>query len=148
MVNPEFNSYLKSEYDHIAEAHFKTIDTITAFFRYYILIMSIPISLIAAFIAISQSSNALTEIVGRFTPVLVSIFITISLAGFGVMLYLVNLRMDAILYARTVNSIRKHFYDNVPNYEMDLETKRGRGFYRKPTHSQVIQNGDILAQLL
>lgn len=123
MNNAEFNSYLKSEYDHISEAHFRTIDTITAFFRHYILIMSIPISLIAAFVAITQSNNTPLEIIGEYTPVLIAIFLVISLAGFGVLLYLVNLRMDAILYARTVNSIRKHFYDNVPNYLMSLDSK-------------------------
>ncbi len=123
MSDTEFNDYLKSEYNHIAEAHFRTIDTITAFFRHYILIMSIPISLIAAFVAIAQSNNTTLEIIGKYTPVLIAIFLVISLAGFGVLLYLVSLRMDAILYARTVNSIRKHFYDNVPNDVMSLDLK-------------------------
>jgi len=121
--DPGFDSYLKSEYDHIAEAHFRTIDTITAFFRHYLLIMSIPISLIAAFFAVAQSNDFSFEILGKYTPIVVVIFIIISVAGFGVLLYLISLRMDAILYARTVNAIRKHFYDNVPNYVMDLDLK-------------------------
>lgn len=135
MSDTEFNDYLKSEYEHIAEAHFRTIDTITAFFRHYILIMSIPISLIAAFAAIAQSNNTSLEIIGNYTPVPIAIFLVISLAGFGVLLYLVNLRMDAILYARTINSIRKHFYDNVPNYLMSLDSKI-RTRVLPQTHSQ------------
>lgn len=118
-----FDSYLKSEYDHIAEAHFRTIDTITAFFRYYLLIMSIPISLIAAFSAVAQANNFSLEILGEYKWIVAAIFIIISVAGFGVLLYLINLRMDAILYARQVNAIRKHFYDNVPSYVMDLDVK-------------------------
>lgn len=118
-----FDSFLRSEYDHIAEAHFRTIDTITAFFRYYLLIMSIPISLIAAFSVVAQSNDFSFEILGGYTPIVAAIFIIISVAGFGVLLYLISLRMDAILYARTVNAIRKHFYDNVPTYLMDLDLK-------------------------
>lgn len=120
MNNSEFDSYLKSEYEHIAEAHFRTIDTITAFFRYYLLIMSIPISLIAAFITVGQQNSSTFSMTGWYTPVLVAIFIIISFAGFGVLLYLVNLRMDALLYARTVNALRKHFYDKSP---MELDVK-------------------------
>ena len=118
-----FDNYLKSEYDHIAEAHFRTIDTITAFFRYYLLIMSIPISLIAAFSAVAQQKSFSFEILGGYTPIVATIFIIISVAGFGVLLYLINLRMDAVLYARTVNAIRKHFYDSVPSDVMDLDLK-------------------------
>lgn len=119
----EFDSYLKSEYAHIAEAHFRTIDTITAFFRYYLLIMSIPIGLIVAFITIGEPFTDSFEVLRNYTPVLATICLVISLAGFGVLLHLVSLRMDAILYARTVNAIRKHFYDNVPEYVVDLDTK-------------------------
>ena len=39
------------------------------------------------------------------------VFGIIALIGFLVMLYIINLRSDVILYARTVNSIRKYFYD-------------------------------------
>ena len=32
--------------------------------------------------------------------------------GVCILIYIINLRLDAILYARAVNSIRKYFYDN------------------------------------
>jgi hypothetical protein len=122
-MTADLDDYLKVEYDHIAEAHFRTIDTITAFFRHYLLIMSIPISLMAAFLTLGQQKASTFSIIGWYTPVVASIFAVVALAGFGVLLYLVSLRMDALLYARTVNSIRKHFYDKTPNNVAELGAK-------------------------
>jgi hypothetical protein len=42
-----FNDYLLEEYKNIAEAHFKTIETITEFYKHYFTIVSIPISIFA-----------------------------------------------------------------------------------------------------
>lgn len=116
----DFEEYLKSEYSNIAQAHFTTIDTISAFFRYYLLIMSIPISLIAILLTVIPGGSELTTTLVEFGPVLVVTFFTISLAGFCVMLYITSLRMDVVLYARVVNAIRKHFYDGA---SIDLATK-------------------------
>lgn len=110
----DFREYLVAEYRHIAEAHFRTIEAISSFFRYYLLIMSVPITVVALFIGISNNLQVIVNIVENLRPVLVTTLIVISVVGFLVMLYIVNLRMDVILYARTVNAIRKHFYDQAP----------------------------------
>jgi hypothetical protein len=86
-----FDRYLLSEYDHIAEAHFRVNETITAFFRYYLLIMSIPISIIAAFVAIGLDNNFIVGVIEGYVPVVVAVFLVIGCAGFGVLLYLVTL---------------------------------------------------------
>jgi len=109
-----FEKYLRSEYDHIAEAHFRTIESISAFFRYYLLIVSVPISLIVLVLTISPKPSDLGTLVASLNPLLATVFLVIAVAAFCVMLYLANLRMDALLYARTVNSIRKHFFDRAP----------------------------------
>jgi hypothetical protein len=45
-VTSEFADFQKKvEYEHIAEAHFKTIEAISFFFRYYLLVMSLPVSI-------------------------------------------------------------------------------------------------------
>jgi hypothetical protein len=49
-------------------------------------------------------------VTGNIHLVSVLLFL-ISLIGLGVFMYILNLRLDAILYARAVNGIRKHFYD-------------------------------------
>jgi len=38
----DFNDFLLKEYDNIAQAHFNTKQTLTAFFRYYLLIIALP----------------------------------------------------------------------------------------------------------
>ncbi|GAH97234.1 unnamed protein product, partial [marine sediment metagenome] len=95
----DFKEYLLSEYSNIAQAHFKTIETISTFFRNYLVIVSIPISVLAILISIFAGAEALRTIVLIRVPLSV-ILLAVSLAGVGVLLYIVNLRMDAILYAR------------------------------------------------
>lgn len=125
----DFKEYLLSEYSNIAQAHFKTIDTISTFFRNYLVIVSIPISVLAIFIGIFAGTEALRTVVLIRVP-LSAILLAVSLAGIGVLLYIVNLRMDAILYARTINGIRKYFYDRAA---LDITTKlRTRGLPQSP----------------
>lgn len=114
----KFDRYLLSEYEHIAEAHFKVNDTVTAFFRYYLLIMSLPISVIAALIVVGSNDSFPVGFLEAYVHLVAAVFLVIGCAGFGVLVYLINLRMDGLLYARTVNAIRRHFFDNVPNVDI------------------------------
>lgn len=116
----EFKGYLNAEYRHIAEAHFRTMEAISSFFRYYLLIMSLPITLLALAIGISSQSDKILEAIFNLGPLLSAILFVISLVGFGMLLYIINLRMDAVLYARTINAIRKHFYDG---FDIDINKK-------------------------
>lgn len=52
----EFEDFLLAEYTNIVQAHFKSIETISSFFRYYLLIMSIPLT--AAALIIKSSTTA------------------------------------------------------------------------------------------
>lgn len=115
----DFKEYLLSEYSNIAQAHFKTIDTISTFFRNYLVIVSIPISLVAILVGIFAGSEVFKTIVLFRIPISF-LLLAVSLAGVGVLFYIVNLRMDAILYARTINGIRKYFYDRA---ELDINIK-------------------------
>lgn len=115
----EFREYLLSEYSNIAQAHFKTIDTISTFFRNYLVIVSIPISLVAILVGIFAGSELFKTIMLFRVPVSF-LLLAVSFAGVGVLLYIANLRMDAILYARTINGIRKYFYDGA---ELDINMK-------------------------
>ena len=48
--NEEFNKFQLEEYKNISQAQFKTIETISIFFRHYLLIMSIPIIIAGFFV--------------------------------------------------------------------------------------------------
>lgn len=116
----EFKDFSLAEYNNIAQAHFKSIETISTFFRYYLLIMSIPLSAIAIISRIGPSKTQLISVISQYKLPLSIVLFGISLIGFGVFCYIVNLRLDAVLYARVVNGIRKFFYDN---FEEDINLK-------------------------
>jgi uncharacterized HAD superfamily protein len=63
----------------------------------------------------SNNDSLSVLLTGEAPPLLydtLSIYLLIvSIVGFAFSLYIVNLRHDAILYARTVNTVRKYFYD-------------------------------------
>jgi len=106
-----FEQYLLAEYDHIADAHFKTIDAISTFFKHYLVIVSIPVSAFALLLSRQFAANQLSELLIRFGSVLCLLLIAVAVVGLGVFIYIINLRLDAMLYARTINGIRKYFYD-------------------------------------
>ena len=53
MSRDNLGEYLRGEYQNIAQAHFRTMEAISSFFRYYLLIMSAPIPVLALFISVS-----------------------------------------------------------------------------------------------
>jgi hypothetical protein len=116
-----FERYLLAEYQNIAEAHFRTIGAISAFFRYYLLIAALPITLLGVLIGFTSAQYLPLSLQTLFTfwPIFSVTFLIVALVGFLVLLYIVNLRMDVLLYARTVNGIRKYFYDRG---EIDIDT--------------------------
>jgi uncharacterized HAD superfamily protein len=110
-----FDEYLLQEYSVISEAHFKTIDSISSFFKNYLILMAIPITLLGSVLGLkntvllNQSSNQVSDQMYFYAC---NILIVISLIGMLLFFYIANLRFDAILYARTINGIRKYFYDS------------------------------------
>ena len=106
----DFDKFQHEEYKHIAEAHFRTIEAISSFFRYYLIIMSVPLTAAGIFFAFTDNVGDQFD---DILPYAAMVFGIIALIGFLVMLYIINLRSDVIWYARTVNSIRKYFYDRV-----------------------------------
>jgi len=106
----DFNNFLQSEYNSVAQAHFNTNQSISSFFNYYILILSISItggSAIANFYLKQQSTPSFATL-AWFTSIGL---IVIALIGLALLGYISNLRFDTILYARSVNGIRKFFFD-------------------------------------
>jgi len=115
-----FGDFLLAEYSNIAQAHFKTLETISAFFQHYLTIVSVPIALIVVFVNFGIGKEAFINIVPKLSPFFVVLFFIISLIGLCVLCYIVGLRLDALLYARTINGIRKYFYDTE---RLDLQYK-------------------------
>lgn len=118
-----FQEYQKLEYERVAEAHFKTIDAISSFFRYYLIVMSLPATAVAFFLSRQEDDTqvVLLKLSPQVEATLGGALIVVAAVGLCLMLYVMNLRMDGILYARAVNAIRKYFYDDSC---IDLTTKQ------------------------
>jgi uncharacterized HAD superfamily protein len=111
-VTSAFVEFQKVEYARIAEAHFKAIEAITFFFRYYLLVMSLPVSIAAVLFSFAARGldfdRATVITLFEFTS---PILMVVGFVGFCMLMYIINIKMDVVLYSRVVNSIRKFFYD-------------------------------------
>ena len=116
----EFNNFQLEEYKNISQAHFKTIETISIFFRHYLLIMSIPIIVAGFFVQVKEPTKSFAQYYQIFAIVL----IIIASIGVCMLGYIIVLRMDGVLYARTVNGVRKYFYNKISkDFERIINTK-------------------------
>jgi len=108
-----FEEFLRAEYQNLAQAHFNTINTISEFFKQYILILSLPISIAVVFLKPTElKTSGVLDYLRNHPSIPLSLFLLVVVVGLWVMGYVVNLRFDAILYARAVNGIRKLFYES------------------------------------
>lgn len=105
-------AFMLEEYKNLSEAHYNTTESISNFFKHYLLIVSVPITLL------SLSEKFLDKGKGLQVFPIGIVCLLISLVGFFVCAYVINLRCDAILYARAVNGLRNYFIEKakIPYY--------------------------------
>jgi hypothetical protein len=107
--NPATKDFLLMEYQQIAAAHFQDQTTKINLYQYYVALVTVPISLIAAAIGLRGSTPELSSMDMQEIGVIV---IIVSVAAFMLMNMIMDVRFEALTYAKTVNMIRKWFYDN------------------------------------
>lgn len=113
----DFTQFQLKEYENISQAHFKTNEVLATFYRYFLLITAIPITTIGIAVinnsdgGMSSESRALVQYIFGISALLLSV------VGAAVISYIEGLRLDAILYARVVNSIRDYFFKKKGNEE-------------------------------
>lgn len=105
----DFSDFLINEYNNIAAAHFRSKESIASFFRYYLIVMAIPITAFSVFEHLDESGKYVSCLGNDIILFLVSL---IGLIGFFLFLYVINQKFTSILYARTVNGIRCYFYND------------------------------------
>jgi uncharacterized HAD superfamily protein len=106
------DDFLLAEYSSITQAYFNTTTTIATFFRNYLLIVGLPVPVLGFLLTqFTKAGGTLPPIPDEIAFLIPLIGCVIGVLGLCVMVFIVNLRLDAILYARTVNGIRKRFYD-------------------------------------
>ncbi|MFZ1805788.1 MAG: hypothetical protein WAU36_01120 [Cyclobacteriaceae bacterium] len=104
MTNLE--EFLFKEYENISRAHFEAQKQFALFFRYYTIFFSVPIVLLAL---LKDSNGFMTiEMFGV-------LLIILGIIGFLFYLVTIDLKHDAVLYARTVNGVRYYFLQGINN---------------------------------
>jgi hypothetical protein len=113
VAQEQLADFLKIEYNNIAQAHFNINTAVGEFFKAYIALVSLPISLGVIFAkpADLQSGGMLDFLKTNAAVVAIGLSF-VWLIGLMVLGYLISLRCDSLLYARTVNGIRNYFYSS------------------------------------
>jgi hypothetical protein len=115
-MKEKFKDFQLEEYKNISTAHFETNKQIGIFFRYFLLIASAP-ALIFVWFGKDNPHFIDNLLEGTKDAISTNLFIGffllfISIIGVLSSFYLVSLKLDALLYARTVNGVRKFFFDH------------------------------------
>lgn len=112
---PDFNDFMITEYEKIADAHFETSKQASTFYNYYLLILAAP-AIIGTFIQSDKLAKLIINENNEFTTLrylIIGLLFGVSLVGLLISFIVVKFQHDATLYARVVNGIRKHFYSTL-----------------------------------
>ena len=99
----DITDFMLEEYKNISSAFFDISSKVVSFFKYILIIYSVPI------IALNEPISTISRI--KRSDINPIIFIGISIIGLFVLMYIIKLRNEALLYARTINGVRRFFYD-------------------------------------
>ncbi len=107
-----FDKFQLEEYRNISTAHFESIKQISIFFRYYLIILAAPVFILNLFSDLDGGFKIFLEGSASKSSynLVCAYFFAISMIGFMFLIYIINLRLDAILYAKVVNKVRNYFY--------------------------------------
>ncbi len=97
-------AYLLKEYEVISNAHFEAKATSTAFFRYYLILMSAPFVVFALYdVPVVKDFESIPDFAGL-------VILIAGIIGHGMAWHHAELKIDATLYARVCNGLRRYFY--------------------------------------
>ena len=108
-MNKDSSDFMITEYDRISAEYLGLQGQVNDWFKAFLTIVGFPLTVLAATLKlgsadISASLNFLPDIVA-------AVLILVSLLGFFVTVTIIAMRMEMILYMRTINIIRRYFGD-------------------------------------
>lgn len=104
-MNKDASDFALEEFEKIAGAYFDLGHQINEWFRLYVALIGLPITAFAAFWRFGDTS---WEELAQLIPVVLFIM---SLLGMIVCAIVVSSRFEMILYARTLNGVRRYFIE-------------------------------------
>jgi hypothetical protein len=118
-VNDEF---MLKEYESIAAAHFDSQAGLRQQFRFYLIVVAVPLTVLGFALNRPAGSGLQVKDIGLLTlpPLVSSVFAGIGFLGMLLSLAMIHTAFDSVLYARTVNGVRKYFADRALQLGVDL----------------------------
>lgn len=107
MPENDFSDFLLKEYENIAQAFFNSREVLAKWVKYYLVVMAAPFSFIA-FIYKDKPEKFNIFALPDTLSILIAV---IGLIGLFLAFIIVESGVDSVLYARSVNGIRKYFID-------------------------------------
>jgi hypothetical protein len=126
MANKDLTDFLLTEYENIAKAFFNSYDIGARWVKYYLTILAVPFSFIAL---IYHSKPEQFDLFNLSTSIAI-LLLLIGAVNIFVSYVVIDLKLDSVLYARTVNGIRKYF--------IEQGIKNGQFEPNKPIRSYIV----------
>jgi hypothetical protein len=108
-MNKDASDFMIQEYDRISTAYFGLRDQVNEWFKIYVTLIGLPLTVLAAVTNISAGSTNTN--LSSIPTIVSSLLAVVSLLGVFVTFSIISMRMEMILYARTINGIRRFFAD-------------------------------------
>jgi len=106
-MNKDASEFMIQEYDRISAAYFGLRDQVNEMFKAYLTLIGFPLTVLAAVIKLGEDKQVIS--VGDLPDVVSGLMIVVALLGFFAALMIISMRMEMILYARTINGVRRYF---------------------------------------
>jgi hypothetical protein len=108
-----FQQFQLAEYQKIAEAFFALVNQVSSFFQYYLLTISAPMVIVYI---LKESNVPIKDLIVKddnkiYREIFFALLLVLSVVGLIISIFIINLRLDSVLYARTVNGVRNYFYN-------------------------------------
>lgn len=111
-----YENFLLTEYENISKAYFDSKNSVSTFFRYYILIMTAPLTILAGLALKAQQNKETIDVLVKYIPVasstssLIGYFVILfSLIGFFIICFIESSGLTTKIYAAQVNAIRQYY---------------------------------------
>lgn len=122
--------FMITEYERISTAYFGLQNQVNDWFKSYLTIIGFPLTI---FIAILRLVSDQDEVSITSLPDLIAgLLIIVALLGLFITISIVSMRMEMIMYARTINLLRRYFAVNNESLQKYLalpKTDTKPGFY-------------------
>jgi hypothetical protein len=106
-MNKDASDFMLQEYDTIASAYFGLSNRVNEWFKAYLALVGLPVTVLAAVLKIGNGGEPIS--IAHLPDVVSGVLLVVALLGLFVTLTILSMRMEMILYARTINGVRRYF---------------------------------------